>query len=96
MFTTHNISRMNTTRNTIIKARAIAILSACAVYLNTTLFFNLLVLTGSHRGLVALLSAAGAMWLWDTYKSRGDYSIRMVVLGAGYGVAAAGTATLFS
>lgn len=77
-------------------ARSISILGACSAYMLSALFFGLLVSIGTHKLLMLAMAAAGAIWLWDTYMSRGDYIIRLASLGAGYGVAAAGVATLFN
>jgi len=87
---------MYTTRRTILIARSVAILSATASYLLAGLFLNLLVVNGANVFLCAVLSGAGAMWLADAYKNAfADYIVRMSVLGATYGVAAAGIAVLF-
>lgn len=59
------------------------------------MFLNMLIVTGSQPWLCALLSASAALWLGDTYcNARADFIVRMSVLGAAYGVAAAGAAVL--
>lgn len=96
MLFTHNIYLMFNTRRTITIARAVAILSATSTYLLAGLFLNLLVVTGSDPWLCAILAGSTAVWLADAYHSSvADYTVRMTVLGAAYGVAAAGTAVLF-
>lgn len=87
---------MFTTRRTITIARAVAILSATSSYLLAGLFFNMLVVTGSAPWLCAGLAASATVWLADTYiGARADYIVRMTILGATYGIAAAGIAVLF-
>lgn len=86
---------MYTTRRTITIARAVAILSATTTYLLSYLFLNLLVVTGSASWLCALLAGAAAVWLGDAYQNaRADYVVRMTLLGATYGIAAAGVYVL--
>jgi len=87
---------MFTTRRTITIARAVAILSASAAYALSALFFNVLIVTGSAPWMCAVLAASAGVWLWDTYiGARADYTVRMTILGATYGIAAAGIAVLF-
>lgn len=87
---------MNNTRNTIRKARSVAIASAFTVYMLTGMFFNLLRVTGSPVWMLTAMSACAALWMWDAYTERGDYTVRMALLGSAYGMGAAGIATLFS
>lgn len=83
---------MFTTRRTITIARAVAILSASATYALSALFFNMLIVTGSAPWLCAVLAASAVVWLGDTYQRAvpADYIVRMSVLGAAYGIGAAG------
>ena len=83
---------MFTTRRTITIARAVAILSASATYALSALFFNMLIVTGSASWMCAVLSASAVVWLVDTYQRAvpADYIVRMSVLGAAYGIGAAG------
>lgn len=83
---------MFTTRRTITIARAVAILSASATYALSALFFNMLIVNGSASWMCAVLSASAVVWLADTYQRAvpSDYTIRMTVLGAAYGIGAAG------
>lgn len=84
------------TRRTITIARAVAILSATSSYLLAGLFFTMLVVTGSAPWMCTALAVSAAVWLADAYhNSVADYTVRMAVLGAAYGVGAAGTAVLF-
>ncbi len=89
---------MNNTRNTIRKARTVAIASALTVYMLTGMFFNLLRVTGSPAWMLTAMSACAALWMWDAYTRHPhrDYTIRMALLGSAYGMGAAGIATLVS
>lgn len=87
---------MYTTRRTITIARAVAILSVTASYALSVMFLNLLIVTGSPAVLCAVLAGSAALWLADAYQNaHADYIVRMCVLGAAYGVGAAGVWALF-
>ena len=58
----------------------------------------MLIATGSAPWMCAVLAASAAVWLGDTYQRAvpADYTLRMTVLGAAYGIGAAGMWALFS
>ncbi|TXH11135.1 MAG: hypothetical protein E6R04_02960 [Spirochaetes bacterium] len=86
---------MNTTRNTINIARAVAALAAITVYFVSGAFYDVLLRAENPYWLLSVLGVCSALWVFDTFhRSRADYILRMGVLGAGYGFLASSAAVL--